>query len=137
MRRQGVEHPDAVKGLADQPAIRLDPDRVDDPAGLGIREQHITEAGSHGLVRHGHGKPREIAQVPHAREGRRKVFRGHLQRYPDGIDTTLVQQSVREDGNRHRPVVGLIGEVAIEACRGADRRATLRHGDLLWRNCCR
>jgi len=38
MRRKGVDRPDTVKGLADQPAIRIDPDGVDDPAGLSIRE---------------------------------------------------------------------------------------------------
>jgi hypothetical protein len=61
MRGNGLDHPHPVKGFADQPAIRIDPDGVDDPAGLGIREQHITQLGDRSLVGHGHAKPGEIA----------------------------------------------------------------------------
>jgi hypothetical protein len=67
MRCNGVDHRDPVKGFADQAAIGIDADRVDDPAGPGIGEQRITQAGRGDLVGHGYGKPGEIAQVPQAR----------------------------------------------------------------------
>src|SRR5262245_41704873 len=133
MSLNGLDHRDPVKDLANQSAIRIDPDRVDGSASLGIGEQHVTEARGRDFMRHGHGKPREIAQVPHTRDDYREVFGGDLQGHPEGIDTPLIEQGVRGDGQRLRPVLALMGEVAPEACRGADRRATLRHGDLLWR----
>jgi hypothetical protein len=68
MCREGVDHPDPIKSLANEPAIWVDSDGVDDPAGLGIREQYITQLGNRRLMGHGHAKPGEIAQVPHARD---------------------------------------------------------------------
>jgi hypothetical protein len=59
------------------------------------------------------------------------MFRRHLQGHPEGIDPPLVQQRVHEDGQRLRPVVGLMGKVAIKTCRGADGWSTVRHGNLL------
>ena len=91
MRRQGLDHPDAVKGLADQPAIRFDPDGVDDPTGLGVREQRITQLGYRRLVWHGHRKPSEIPQVPHACNGRGHVCGRHLEGDEDGIDAMPVE----------------------------------------------
>jgi hypothetical protein len=60
MRRQGVDHPDPIKGLANEPAIGVDPDGVDNSAGLGMREQDITQLGDRRLMRHRHAKPSEI-----------------------------------------------------------------------------
>jgi hypothetical protein len=61
MRRQGLDHPDTVKGFTDQSAIRVDPDGVDGPTGLGVWQQPITQVGGRGFVGHGHAKPGEIA----------------------------------------------------------------------------
>jgi hypothetical protein len=61
MRHNGLDHPDPVKGLPDQAAIRVNPDGVDGPTGLGIWQQPITQVGGRGFVGHSHTKPGEIA----------------------------------------------------------------------------
>jgi hypothetical protein len=101
MRRNGLYHPDTVKGLADQLAIWIDSDGVDDTACLGIREERITHLGDRSLVGHGHAKLGEITQVPPARNGRYHVFGGHLERYDDGIDTTPLDQGVEQGAARY------------------------------------
>jgi hypothetical protein len=91
MRRNGLDHPDTIKRLADQSAIRVDSDSINGTAGLGIRKQHITQLSDCGFVGHGHTKPCEIAQVSHARDGGRQVPGRHLQGHEDRIDATPLQ----------------------------------------------
>jgi len=65
MHRNGLDHSDTVEGFPDHPAIRVDPDSVDDATGLGVREQHVAQLGDRSLVGHGHAEAGKVPQPPH------------------------------------------------------------------------
>ena len=121
-RRRGPAAPQwlgpsqSVKGLADQPTVRVDANRVHDPTGLGIGSQHITQLGGRGLVRHTHAKPGAIAEGRRPPRSRKMDCR-HVQGHEDGIDTPLIEQGVedrRDAGQRAR----LRRSGALPRCRG-------------------